>query len=130
MPLAEPVDTAWVDSWKEGKSQLWGDPERGPWGVFIEHQFAGWAGLQPDDGDSAELAVVLNVWAWRMGNQVANAALEKWLSLGGTSTVYVYFPFSRPVDLIKKRFALEFVTEVEWEGTKFARLRLTKLNFD
>lgn len=124
MPLAEPVTTQWVEEWKNQKSRLWDDPELGPWAVYIDDRFAGWAGLQPDGPNQAELAVVLKVWAWGLGKDVTRAVLAKWRSYGRTENLVIYLPESRPLELLQKRFSWELVGYQEFNGVRFAQFRI------
>jgi hypothetical protein len=124
MPLAEHVDEAWVTNWKVDKSRLWSSPEMGPWGIYVGDRFAGWSGLQPDGHNEVELAIVLNVWAWNLGRELANATLARWHTFGKISAVNVYFPESRPIGLLVAKLGMERVGEGEFAGHTFVKLRL------
>ena len=129
MPLAEPVDLAWVEDWKNAKSSLWPDPQQGPWAVSIDGQLAGWVGLQPDGDNEVELAIVLNVWAWRHGTEIANEALRRWGEFDRESQINVYFPTSRPIELLIEKLGLELIGRSEFGGHEFVKLRLLRSSF-
>jgi hypothetical protein len=125
MPLAETVDSEWVEQWKNNKSKLWSSPEHGPWAVYFHSDFAGWAGLQPDGDNEVELAIVLHVWAWRLGSDIANVVLEAWKAIEPTSQINVYFPTTRPIDLIAEKLGLRVIGKDELAGHTFVKFRLT-----
>ncbi len=124
MPLAETVDEDWVGSWKTAKSSLWSSPERGPWAVYFEERLAGWSGLQPDGDDEVELAIVLNVWAWRLGREIMDATIALWHQFDIDSSINIYLPSSRPVDLVARKLNLLKVGEGKFGGHTFIKLRL------
>ena len=124
MPLATTVDEAWVIEWQANKSTLWETPVKGPWAVFLDNNFAGWAGLQPDGDGEVELAVVLHVWAWNQGASISRAAIARWRELDAESSINVYFPLSRPIDLLAEKLNLEKLGEFEFGASKFVKLRL------
>lgn len=126
MPLAQEVDIAWVDTWKNQKSALWPNPDFGPWAVYLDNKLAGWVGLQPDGDGEVELAVVLNTWAWSNGLRIANRALVRWRQIDPASPINLYFPTSRPVDLIAERLGLEIIDRAEFAGHEFVKLRLLR----
>jgi hypothetical protein len=125
MPLAEPVDSGWVDGWKREKSRLWTNPEHGPWAVYLDDEFAGWAGMQPDGENEVDFAIVLHVWAWRTGREIAKDVLAKWKTISPESDINIYLPTSRPIHLISQKLGLEIVGEDKMLGHKFVKLRFT-----
>lgn len=124
MPLAEKVDAAWVETWKRGKSSLWQTPQHGPWAVYLDERFAGWAGLQPDEAESAELAVVLHVWAWGRGSEIKKVVLNRWFELMPNHKVFVYLPKTRKAEQIAVRLGLRFDKEISFGQTTFERYEL------
>ena len=124
MPLAEIVDSEWIESWKRSKSNLWPTPNHGPWAVYLDGRFAGWAGLQPDEDNSAELAVVLHTWAWGSGSEITQHVLERWRSFMPSHKVFVYLPTSRKAGQIADRLGMTFDKRVELGQTTFERFEL------
>ncbi|MEM7066006.1 MAG: GNAT family N-acetyltransferase [Cyanobacteria bacterium P01_B01_bin.77] len=49
------------------KKALWTEYGYGPWAFFIDDKFAGWGGLQPEDG-YPDLALALHPNYWGVGN--------------------------------------------------------------
>ena len=125
MPLAEVVDLEWVDNWKTQKSSSWDSPDKGPWSVSINGKFAGWAGLQPDDGDTTELAVVLHQWAWGHGKTIIDKVLETWGAFPESKKkIFVYFPSSRKAESFAGRIGISYSGTGEFNGIKFERFEL------
>ena len=125
MPLAEPVDRAWIDAWKEAKSNQWPSPEHGPWAVYVSGRFAGWSGVQPDGDNEDELAIVLHVWAWNLGREIASETLSRFRSLGHSKPIAVYFPTSRPIALLTEKLRLKPIGEAAIGDQVFVKLHLT-----
>ena len=126
MPLAEPVDLEWIENWKEAKSRQWSDPEHGPWAVYVGGEFAGWSGVQPDGDEEDELAIVLHVWAWNLGREIARETLVRFRSMGHHKPIAVYFPTTRPIDLLIEKLSLEYVGEASIGSHRFVKLHLTE----
>lgn len=128
MPLSTgKVDESWVENWKKSKSQQWGNPEFGPWAVYLNGKFAGWSGVQPDLDDQAELAVVLMPWAWGVGRDVVDRVLASWREADNEQRrIFVYFPESRKASRFSNRLGLSFDSLHEFEGKRFERYELLK----
>ena len=43
--------------WIKGKEKMWEEHGYGPWAFIVDDKFAGWGGLQPEQGD-ADLGLV------------------------------------------------------------------------
>ena len=125
MPLAETVDLAWVDKWKAEKSASWDNPLKGPWSVTINGEFAGWAGIQPDEHLTAELALVLHHWAWGFGRSVVEIVLETWKTFPESNRkLFVYFPDSRKARDFADRIGIRYAGTSEISGLKFEKFEL------
>jgi RimJ/RimL family protein N-acetyltransferase len=131
MPLADlNVSLDWVASWKKSKSKQWPDETMGPWAVYLDDRFAGWAGVQPDDEDTVELAVVLHVWAWNHGSEVAGESLRRWKTFGDRKRIVIYLPDSRDIKSIARRLNLRLEQQAEFSGLLFHRLAITGSKLD
>lgn len=53
----------------QAKQQLWDDHGYGPWAVRVRGRFAGWGGLQREQGD-ADFALVLHPEFWGWGKKI------------------------------------------------------------
>lgn len=122
MPLSTIVDEEWCAGWIEIKQRLW-DPsgERGPWSVWVGDQFAGWAGIQPDEEFESGLALVLHKRYWGSGREVLKLVLEKAITQRTANLTVIEFPHSRNAGLVLKKLGFEEVDEVEIHEVRFRR---------
>ena len=78
--LANGFSTANCSAFLNAKKQLWDQHGYGPWAFLIKDEFAGWGGLQTENGD-ADFALVLHprFWGWgrRIFNQIKDQALTR-----------------------------------------------------
>lgn len=125
MPLAaEPADAASARAWVESKESCWTQYPYGPYAIVIGGSFAGWGGLQPENGEP-DFALVLLPEYWGMGKTVFRMLLHEIARNPEIPAITVHFP-----ELRKNRNAIErlgFVREkaVLLEGQPFTRYRLT-----
>lgn len=82
------------DKFVASKEQMWKEHGYGPWAFVIDHQFAGWGGIQPDQGE-ADLALVLHPDYWGMGKILYKEIISKAFDELGLNSVQVLFPPSR-----------------------------------
>jgi RimJ/RimL family protein N-acetyltransferase len=124
MPLTQD-DFAEADAqaFVQGKERLWQEHGFGPWAFFIDGQFAGWGGVQPEEGE-ADLALVLHPNFWGAGGPIAREVLRRAFEEFGFPSVIVLFPPTRT--RIRALFRLGFVEdgELELNGERFLRYRL------
>ncbi len=124
MPLAgEPADADSAKAWVESKEKCWEECNYGPYAVVIGGEFAGWGGLQPENGEP-DLALVLFPEFWGMGGNVFRALINEIARSPEIQEVTVHFPVIR-----KNRNAIEklgFAREdtVLLDGHSFVRYRL------
>lgn len=103
LPLASGTfDDAAYEGFIEGKEALWDDHGYGPWAIFLDDQYAGWGGLQPDDSE-AELALVLCPWAFGQGANIAKHIIAWGFERRDFDQILVYLPLSRDCDSFLKR---------------------------
>ncbi|MEM9078181.1 MAG: GNAT family N-acetyltransferase [Bacteroidota bacterium] len=107
------------------KEDMWKEHGYGPWAFVVNGQFAGWGGIQPDDGE-ADLALVLHPDYWGMGKDVYTKIIHRAFYELKIDTVQVLFPPSRT--RIKGLLHLGFKKEGELEigQEKFIRFVLDK----
>lgn len=105
------------------KERLWAEHGYGPWAFVVDGRFAGWGGLQPEDGD-ADLALVLHPQYWGMGKRIYDEIIRRAFGEMGFESVTILFPPSRT--RIKGIFRLGFRPDgaVEIGGERFIRYRL------
>ncbi|MDR3501688.1 MAG: GNAT family N-acetyltransferase [Legionella sp.] len=124
MPLSvENFDEKQYIKFIEAKESIWNEFGFGPWAYFIDEQFVGWGGIQPDEGDF-ELALVLSPDAWGYGRHLYNNLIEEAFTELHLSSVTILFPPSRTK--IKWIFKVGFIEEdrVLIDGKRFIRFRL------
>lgn len=125
LPLASGTsDADWVRGWIHGKQQLWADSTFGPWSVWHGDSCIGWAGVQPNDERTNELAVVLAHRSWGLGMDVAQLVMSQWRELGDARPVLIFLPLSRGVAALQRRYDWERLPDTIVEGVIFATFRL------
>jgi len=128
MPLTDDhFDDAECKEWIEGKLAMWKEHGFGPWAFIIDGQFAGWGGLQPEQGD-ADLGLVLHPDYWGYGKIIYDEIIRRAFGEMGFESVTILFPPTRT--RIKGILRLGFKPdgEVEISGERFNRFRLYASN--
>ena len=107
------------------KERMWKEHGFGPWAFVVNQEFAGWGGIQPDDGE-ADLALVLHPDYWGIGKVLYKEIIGRAFYELNIATVQVLFPPSRT--RIKGLLHLGFKKERELEigNEKFIRYTLDK----
>ena len=126
MPLAgESFSESNCDQFIAAKEQLWVEHGYGPWAFLLDGKFAGWGGLQPENGE-ADLALVLHPNHWGKGKALYDEIISRAFGEMGFETVTVLLPPTRK--RIKGLFRLGFKEdgEVEVGKERFIRYRLDK----
>lgn len=110
------------------KEKIWIDNGYGPWAYFVDGNFVGWGGLQPEDGE-VEIALVLHPQYWGYGPLLFKDIIKYAFDILKLKSIIVLFPPSRTKikGLIKLGFKKE--AEVEIEGKKFVRFRLESIKY-
>lgn len=109
MPLAS-SDFGWLEcaQFVAEKEQLWSQHGYGPWAFVVNGQFAGWGGLQPENGE-ADLALVLHPDHWGIGLRLCRQILHVAFAEMGLESVTLLLPPSRT--RIKGLLRLGFVQD-------------------
>lgn len=109
------------------KELLWVEHGYGPWAFIINNEFAGWGGLQPENGD-ADLALVLHPNYWGAGIYIYNEIIMRAFGKMGLKSVTVLFPLSRTrvQGLLRLGFNQEGESIIKNE--RFIKYRLEKHN--
>jgi len=112
----------------KAKKQLWDEHGYGPWAFLINNEFAGWGGLQNEQGE-ADFALVLHPDFWGWGLKIFNKIKEKAFNEMNFDSITILFPPSRTNSKAITR--LGFINDGEFtvEGEIFIRFRLNKPNF-
>ena len=126
MPLARgefgPAECA---GFVEAKEALWREHGYGPWAFVIGGEFAGWGGLQSEEGD-ADLGIVLHQRFWGYGRAIAEIFVEEAFGKLGFDSVIILLPASRAAahGILRLGFVPDGGTE--FHGVPFQRFRLLK----
>lgn len=95
MPLGSAnFDLAKAKEWVQQKDAQWQQHGYGPWAFLIDQQFAGWGGLQYEDGD-ADLALVLHPDFWGSGKAIYLEIAERAFTKLGLESITILLPPSR-----------------------------------
>lgn len=124
MPLASKEFTeADYSKFLSTKRKLWDQHGYGPWAFFVEGEFAGWGGLQFENGDP-DLAMVLHPKFWGIGKLVYAQLLKQAFIDHEFESITVLLPPSR--NHSKALLKLHFVSdgELQINNTRFLRYRL------
>ena len=124
MPLSSSdFDDAACKDWIAGKERMWQEHGYGPWAFVIDGKFAGWGGLQPEEGD-ADLGLVLHPDYWGHGIVIYKEIIRRAFEEMGFKSVIILFPPTRT--RIKGILRLGFKEDGELEigGERFIRYRL------
>lgn len=124
MPLADgSFGETECQTWVAGKETLWERHGYGPWAFMVEGKFAGWGGLQFENGD-ADLGLVLHPDYWGMGKPIYDEVIRRAFGELGFESVTVLLPpiRTRVKGILRLGFQLD--GEVELSGKRFIRYRL------
>ncbi|UBB18331.1 GNAT family N-acetyltransferase [Comamonas odontotermitis] len=124
MPLGSPdFDEVKAKEWVKQKDAQWEQHGYGPWAFFIDHQFAGWGGLQYEEGD-ADLALVLHPHFWGSGKAIYEEIIKRAFTTMGLDFITILLPLSRTRIKGVGRLGFQPDGEVEFDGVRFKRFRL------
>ncbi len=109
----------------KSKEKMWENHGFGPWAFEVNHQFAGWGGVQPDNGE-ADLALVLHPDYWGVGKVLYKKIIDNAFNDLGILSVQVLFPPSRTRIQGLLRLGFKKEDELQVGDEKFIRYRLYK----
>jgi [ribosomal protein S5]-alanine N-acetyltransferase len=115
-------ESEWME-WVEGKEKQWEEHGYGPWAFIIDGKFAGWGGLQYENGD-ADLGLVLHPDFWGTGRIIFNEIINRAFGEMGFESITILFPPTRTRIKGILRLGFQLDGEVELYGEKFIRYRL------
>jgi len=109
--------------WVAGKEKQWEEYGYGPWAFIIDGKFAGWGGLQYENGD-ADLGLVLHPDYWGMGKTIYEEIIKRAFGEMGFESMTILLPPTRTRVKGILRLGFQLDGEVEIEGERFIRYRL------
>ena len=101
--LADGFSVKSCQDFLKAKRLLWDKYGFGPWAFLIENKFAGWGGLQPENGE-ADFALVLHPKFWGWGHQIFNKAKDHAFNKMNLNSITILLPPSRPNSKAVTRF--------------------------
>lgn len=124
MPLAtDQFDIDQCITWvKEKQWEVYG---HGPWAFLVNDNFAGWGGLQYEDGD-ADLALVLHPKYWGLGKRIFDEILYKAFSQMNLDSITILLPPTRTKLQGIYRLGFKLEGEVTINNVLFIKYRLHK----
>lgn len=126
MPLlVEDFNESMCDKFIVAKELLWAEHGYGPWAFIVDGQFAGWGGLQPENGE-ADLALVLHPNYWGIGKALFKEIIGKAFGEMGLPSVTVLFPPTRTRVQGLLRLGFKEESEIEVNNERFILYRLEK----
>jgi len=124
MPLlVDEFNESICDEFIAGKEQLWAEHGYGPWAFFADNQFAGWGGLQPENGE-ADLALVLHPNYWGIGKKIYKEIVKRAFDSMNLKSITVLFPPTRTRVKGLLRLGFKKDSELEVNGERFIRYRI------
>jgi [ribosomal protein S5]-alanine N-acetyltransferase len=124
MPLSDSsFDEEVCKGWIAGKERIWEECGYGPWAFVIDEKFAGWGGLQPEEGD-ADLGLVLHPDYWGQGKMVYDEIIRRAFNEMGLESVTILLPPTRTRVKGILRLGFQLDGEMEVGGELFIRYRL------
>jgi [ribosomal protein S5]-alanine N-acetyltransferase len=124
MPLtSDKFDEEDCKEWIVGKEKMWEEHGYGPWAFVVDGKFAGWGGLQPEDGD-ADLGLVLRPDYWGYGKLIYEEIIRRAFEEMRLESVTILFPPTRTRVKGIQRLGFQPDGEVKIAGERFIRYRL------
>ncbi|MCH9633285.1 MAG: hypothetical protein S4CHLAM7_00080 [Chlamydiae bacterium] len=105
------------------KNNLWIEHGYGPWAFFINQKFAGWGGLQYEEGDP-DLALILHPKYWGAGKSIYKKIIAKAFNEMGFESITALLPISRKHDKALLRLNFKPDGQTTLENELFIRFRL------
>jgi len=130
LPLApENFSESDCEEFVAAKERLWSEHGYGPWAFVVDGQFAGWGGLQPEQGQ-ADLALVLHPNHWGIGKYLYGEIIDRAFGKMGLDSVTALLPPTRT--RIKGLLRLGFRPDGRMNigEEQFVRFRLNKADRD
>ena len=109
----------------KAKKKLWDEHGFGPWAFVINGRFAGWGGIQPEQGE-ADFALVLHPNFWGLGRKIFSKIKDQAFNQMNLASITILFPPTRNNSRAITRFGFVEDGKVNVDGEVFIRFRLNK----
>mgnify|MGYP005698787257 CR=1 FL=1 len=107
------------------KKKMWDEFGYGPFAFVINGEFAGWGGLQPENGD-ADFALILHPRFWGWGKRIFTKVKDWAFEELDIDSITVLFPLTRKNSKVLLRFGFFEDGNLSINNYKFNRFRLLK----
>ena len=107
------------------KQRLWDEYGFGPWAFRIKGEFAGWGGLQPENGE-ADFALVLHPDFWGWGKKIFDKVKLWAFDKKDIASITILFPPSRLNFKAITRLGFTADGHVTIDTEQFMRFQLVK----
>lgn len=107
------------------KMKLWDEHGYGPWAFLINGKFAGWGGLQEENGE-ADFALVLHPSYWGWGRRIFNKVIEEAFTKMNLTSITALLPPNRPNSKAILRMGFVEEGDLSIDGENFLKFRLSK----
>ncbi|MEP3046404.1 MAG: GNAT family N-acetyltransferase [Roseibium sp.] len=116
-------DLQTVEKFIANKEACWERDGLGHWAIFSNGRYVGWGGFQKE-GDEWDYGLVLKPDAFGLGTRISKKAIE--LAIADERIPYVTFllPPSRKNRGALAKLGAEFVSEIDYNETRFLKFRL------
>lgn len=105
------------------KARMWDEHGYGPWAFFLEREFIGWGGVQPE-GDDVDVGLILRQQHWGAGTVLYRRIVDYAFHTLGATSVIALLPPSRTRIAALRRLGFLDDGEVVVAGERFNRFRL------
>jgi RimJ/RimL family protein N-acetyltransferase len=109
----------------KAKKKLWKEHGFGPWAFLIDQEFAGWGGLQPEQGE-ADFALILHPKYWGWGLKIFREVEDRAFNDMNLSSITALLPPNRQNSKAITRFGFIEEGELKIDGKIFRKFRLNK----
>ena len=107
------------------KQQLWDEHQYGPVAFLINGEFAGWGGLQAEQGD-ADAALILHPRFWGYGYRIFKHIRHQAFQQLGLTSITALLPLDRPNHQAITRLGFKKNGTLTVHGNVFQRFRLSR----
>lgn len=121
--LTGDFDESSCRSFLAAKQRLWDEHGYGPWAFVIDGEFAGWGGLQPEQGE-ADMALILDPKYWGWGRRVFERVKAHAFDEMQLESITLLFPPIRTNARAVTRFGFVEEGRLCVDGQTFIRFRL------
>lgn len=129
LPLAvAQFDREMGRDWLQEKQQHWQQYGYGPSAILVDGDFAGWGGVQQEQGE-ADLALVLAPAYWGLGRRIALLLIDQAFRQWQLEAITALLPPSRSRLGGMQRMGFQPDGELTVDGERFLRFRLSLADY-